>query len=45
MFKRKCHEHGGAIRVYGSLVILCHCVTPKEIRLLIEAIEENVINV
>ena len=39
MFKRKCHETGDAIRVFGTLVVMCKCVTHREIDMLIKLIE------
>ena len=44
MFK-KCHEVGDAIRVFNGLVVLCKCVTAREIEMLIKLAEgqnENV---
>ena len=39
MFKRKCHDIGDAIQVSGGLLILCRCVTAKEINMLLKLAE------
>ena len=31
MLKRKCHKYGEALRVCGGLIVLCKCISSKEI--------------